>query len=65
MLETSNTNKPAAIDNKTLKYFGAESEIRIITVASAKDEYLNKWMYRLLYLRDTIKIKISEKISAV
>ena len=44
MLETSNTNKPAAIDNNTLKYFGAESEIRIITVANAKDEYLNKWI---------------------
>ena len=65
MLDTRSTNNPAAIDNKTLKYCGAESDMRIITVAKAKEEYLKRWIYKLLYLSEIIRIKISEKMSAV
>ena len=53
------------MDNNTLKYLGAESEMRIITVAKSKEEYLNKWIYKLLYRREMININISEKISVV
>ena len=65
MCETNNTNKPAAIDKTTLKYSGAESEMRIITVANANEEYLKRCIYKLLYLSEMIKIRISENISAV